>query len=350
MKAACDSDLTQCPTYCGDGSHSCPGRRPQPIQDPGGVWRGASARGARAGHKSTSLRGSGGERGSQGTCCSAPVRTYTAGLHDERARIPSEAQMGPQHKDRTDQHSEMTVTSVQTGRVLSPDLLQRGEPQCPPELKAPRPTGGAGVGGSQNGGWCAEGQAPEGEAGGPGLAGGGRQEAGTRLLSTQEGWGTYSPHGQHGRGTRPQKHTSTLAGGLQARKAQDNAPRSPSPLLSCLGGGGWQGTRLRRANSDSSGGTSAQALARGLAGQADGRLHPPLREQGRSVGPGKTHIPRNPDQSLPGTGSKGKIRASSQLAGPSPGALPVPHGPAQAGAQPGDGHAETQPVLQPQVD
>lgn len=219
-KAASDSDLTQRPAFCGDEAVAALGANHGPFTTPPG---GCSTRGARAGHKSTSLRGRGGESGSQGTCCSAPVCTCTAGLHEERARISSEAQTGPQHKDRTEQHSKMTVTSVQTGRVLSLDLLQCGEPRRPPELEAPCPGGGAGVGVSQNHGWCAKGQAPE---------GGGRARPCRRREAGRRHTPTFRPRRDAARtactartartggapATEPHEHTGTRPAGQESTR------------------------------------------------------------------------------------------------------------------------------------
>lgn len=85
-------------------------------------------------------------------------------------------------------------------------------------------------------------------------------------------------------------------------------------------------------------GTSAQALRRGLAGQADDRLHSPLREQGCSVGPGRTHIPLSAipaSESAPDSVQRAREMGFLPACWAKPWGPSCLHRPTQAGSQTG---------------
>lgn len=179
---------------------------------------------------------------------------------------------------------------------------------------------------------------------------GGRKKAHARF-PTQEGCGTYSlhsPHGRHGRGTG---HRTTRTHRYEACRPGKHKIMSHVRRLLCSVV--WEADAGREHGYTDRTVTPAEAPRlrcwdeRSQARQPAGCTR--LSGSKAALWAQERHIPRNPAPESAQDPSKGQDQGFLP-AGPSPGALPVPHGPTQAGAQPGDGHTETQAVLRPQVD
>lgn len=238
--------------------------------------------------------------------------------------FPLKCRRVPRHKDRTDQHSKMTVTSVPTGRVLSLDLLQRGERQTPPELEASCPRGVTDIER-----WAACQRSRSGRRGRRARPRG-RREAGSRAHAcflTQEGCGTHSPHSLHRRGA-PTTETHQHAGTRPAD--QESTRECPKSTVSSV----WLfGKRMPAGN-------AITQREQGLWEEAPRLRHCSEGSQARQTagctplsgnkaalwarGRHTSHSAQSLRQNLPGAQFKGQERrASSQPAGPNPGALPA---------------------------
>lgn len=176
---------------------------------------------------------------------------------------------------------------------------------------------------------------------------GGRKQA-HACFPTQEGCGTHSPHGRHGKGT---SHRNTRTHRHEACRPGKHKIMSHVRCLLCLVV--WEADAGREHGYTEQ--TVTQAEAPRLrcwdkgsqARQTTGCTR--LSGSKAALWAQERHIPRNPAPVSAQDWFKGQDQGFLPE-GPSPGALPVHHSPTQAGAQPGDGHTETQPVLQPQVD